>query len=323
MSLKIGFIGGGGIAHTHIMGLQKLNDVEIVCVYDVNRENAAKVAEMTGAQIMDDAEQVLDPDRIDAVFLCTPQFARDNWDVIAARRGIHIFVEKPLGMDVEIVREKEKIIKHSGVIHCAGYCLRYLDTVQEAKSYLSGRQVHLIQAFRFGGSHPAEWWHQLDLSGGHLVDAVTHQVDMIRYLAGEFRTVHGTFGRASFDRMNTDGTIYDAGAVSFTMRDGAIGSITESCLSNYHSASDLKLFGPDFFVHLSNNGTTLTIIDDNQHVTRTSDMNPHHELDRAFVEAVTGRCRKAILSDYEDGLKTLSVTLAANRSAMEQTAIIL
>ncbi|GGD88432.1 Gfo/Idh/MocA family protein [Paenibacillus nasutitermitis] len=321
MSVKIGFIGVGGIAQYHIKGLQQIEGVEIVCVYDVNRENAARVAESTGAAVLNSAEEVLDPDVIDAVIICTPQFAREDLDEIAARRGIHLLVEKPLGLDMETVRRKEGIIRESGVIHSVGYCLRYLDTVQEARNYLLGRQAHLIQAYRFGGSHPAKWWHQLNMSGGHLVDAVTHQVDMIRYIAGEFLEVHAKFGRMSFDRVNPEGTIYDAGAISFIMEQGTIGSITESCQSPYHSASDVKLFGHDFFVHLSNNGATLQIMDERQNVTRTSKMDVYYEQSKSFIEAVASGSQSLILSNYNEGMHTLAVTLAANRSAEERIAV--
>ncbi|MCQ6559811.1 Gfo/Idh/MocA family protein [Paenibacillus mendelii] len=321
MSLKIGFIGVGGIASLHIESLKKIEDAEIVSIFDVNRENASKAAESTGAQVMDSAEDVLDPSRIDAVFICTPQFARGNLEELAATRGIHLFVEKPLGLNMEDVRRKERIILDAGIIHSVGYCLRYLDTVQQAKAYLHGRQAHLIQAYRFGGSHPAQWWHQLDMSGGHLVDAVTHQVDMIRYLAGEFHEVEAKFGRVSFDAQQKQGTIYDAGSITFSMEQGTIGSITESCFSVHHSASDVKLFGPDFFVHLSNNGFTLTIVDENQNETMTSTMEPYFEQCKTFIDAIARNTQESILSSYSDAARTLAVTLAANQSSLEHTAL--
>ncbi|UVI28540.1 Gfo/Idh/MocA family protein [Paenibacillus spongiae] len=321
MSLRIGFIGVGGIASLHIESLKRIDEAEIVSVYDVSPENAANAAERTGAQVMDSAEDVLDPGRIDAVYICTPQFARGNLEELAAKRGIHLFVEKPLGLNVEEVLQKEKAILESGIIHSVGYCLRYLDTVQQAKAYLNGRQAHLIQAYRFGGSHPARWWHQLDMSGGHLVDAVTHQVDMIRYLAGEFQEIEAKFGRVSFDRQQAQGTIYDAGAITFSMEGGTIGSITESCLSVHHSSSDVKLFGPDFFVHLSNNGFTLTIVDENQNETVTSAVEPYFEQSKAFIDAIIRHTQEPVLSSYSDAARTLAVTLAANRSSVEHTAL--
>jgi len=321
MSIRIGFIGLGDIANLHIQGLQRIEGADIVAVYDLNRDKAVNAAERTGAQVMDSAEQVLDPERIDAVYICTPQFARGNLEETAALRGIHLFVEKPLGLDLGEVRRKEKAILEAGIVHSVGYCLRYLDTVQQARAYLQDRKPHLIQAYRFGGTHPAEWWHRLDLSGGHLVDAATHQVDMIRYIAGEFSEVEGKFGRVSFDRMQSKGTIYDAGAISFVMEQGAVGSLTESCHSAYHIASDVKVFGHDFFIHLSGNGFGLTIVDDTGDETFTSALDPYFEQSKAFVEAVKTNTQEPILSSYSDGARTLAFTLAANRSAEQLNPI--
>src|SRR5690606_18489697 len=98
-------------------------------------------------------------------------------------------------------------------------------------------------------------------SGGHLADAVTHQVDMIRYLAGEYQSVSARFGYNSIPGLYPDATIADAGAVTFSLSSGAVGTITESCISPHHGASEVKIFGADFFVQLSGNGRVLTIID--------------------------------------------------------------
>lgn len=323
MTVRIGFIGVGGMAQHHIMTLRELDDVEIVSLFDINRELSVKTASEIGAAVQESADQVLDDKRIDAVFICTPQFARDKLEETAARRGIHIFVEKPLGLNLDTVRNKERMIREAGIINSAGYCLRYFDTVRKAKDYLHGKQVHLIQANRFNGSHPAKWWRTLNLSGGHFVDAVTHQVDLIRFISGEFHEVYANFGRTSIQRLDPDATIYDAGTVSFAMKSGVVGSVTESCMSAYHSGHDVKFFGHNFFVHLSNNGDTLTIIDDEQNLTQTSNLDCYREQNRTFVEAVRSGRQEKILCSYADGIRTLAVSLAANQSAAERRAVAL
>lgn len=321
MSIRIGFIGVGGIAQDHIRVLMKMEDTKIVSVFDLNADNARRAAEETGAEVMDSADQVLDKQRIDLVFICTPQFARGDLEVVAARRGIPFFVEKPLGVDAEVVRQKEQIIRETGIIHAVGYVLRYYDTVQQAKQYLQGRRPHLIQGIRIGGSHPAKWWKQLDMSGGHLVDTATHQVDMIRYLAGEIREVQAAFGRVSFDQMEPESTIPDAGAINFLMDSGAVGSLTETCLSPFYGSSDIKFFGPDFYVHLSQNGSHLTLIDNEQSLSVTAQSDPGYEQCRTLVDAVKSGNQSSILCDYADALQTLKVTLAANRSSAEQAGL--
>jgi predicted dehydrogenase len=159
------------------------------------------------------------------------------------------------------------------------------------------------------------------MSGGHLADAVTHQVDMIRFLAGEYRNVSAMFGHNSIKSVYPDATIADAGAVTFTLQSGAVGTITESCVSHYHSESEIKFFGHDFFVGLSGNGQVLTISDKDQQITVTSRLDPAYEQDKAFVEAVAAGSSDNILCRYADGKNTLAFTLAAHKSAEERGTI--
>lgn len=311
------------MAQHHIHTIKDIPNAEITTIFDVNRETAEKVAESIGASIAESAEAVLDPSKIDAVFICSPQFARGNLEEIAARKGIHLFAEKPLGLDLDAVRRKEQIVRESGVINSVGYCLRYLDTVQTAKEYLQGRSAHLIQVFRFGGIHSPRWWSQLDTSGGHLVDAVTHQIDMVRFVAGEFREVYAQFSQTSMKVLNPEATIYDAGAVTFSMESGAVGTLSESCVSRLHGGSEVKLFGPDFFVRLYDNGAKLSIVDGENSVELTSKVNPYLHQDRTFIEAVASGKQEGILSSYADGMRSLAVSLAANHSYAERRAIVL
>lgn len=321
MTVKIGMIGAGGIAQHHLAGLQRMEQAEVVNVYDVNHEAAKSMGDKVGARVAASVEDLLNPEEIDAVFICSPQFARDDLEEQAASKGIHMLVEKPLGLELSTVKRKEQAIRESGVIHSVGYCLRYFDTVQQAKTYLDGKTIHLVQAYRFGGAHPAPWWRQQHMSGGHLADAVTHQVDMIRFLAGEYRSVSAMFGHNSIQGVYPDSTIPDGGAVSFTLDSGAVGTITESCVSPHHSLSEIKFFGPDFFVELGGNGQVLTIVDKDQKVTITSRKDPTFEQDKTFIEAVASFSKSNILCPYDDGMKTLAFTLAAYKSAEERKTI--
>ncbi|MDF2721359.1 MAG: oxidoreductase [Paenibacillus sp.] len=314
MTVKIGMIGAGGIAQSHINQIVKVPNAKIVTIFDVNREGAEKVAAELGATVADSADALLNPNEIDAVFICVPQFARGDLEETAAKRGIPLFVEKPLGIDLETVKRKEQVIRETGILHSVGYVLRYYDSVQRAKQYLQDKTIHLIQIYRFGGSHPSFWWKQLNMSGGNLNDAVTHQIDMTRYIAGEFRNVYAQFGNNSIQGIYPEATIPDGGAVSFAMQNGAVGTLTESCISKLHSASEIKVFGPDYFLHLTGNGKNLTIKEKDQTETIESKLVASYEQDKAFIDAVASGSRDNILCTYSDGLRSLEVSLAAIRS---------
>lgn len=323
MSIRFGMIGAGGIARYHVKALSRIRNVSIASVFDINAEQASRIANETRATIAASADQLLDNKEIDAVLICSPQFARGQIEEIAASRNIHLLVEKPLGMNMEEVARKEQAIRESGVINSTGYCLRYLDTVQMAKQYLQGKQVHMVQVHRYGTAHPAKWWNELSMSGGFLVDAVTHQVDLVRYLVSEFSEVYASFGRNSIQELNPESTIYDGGALSFTLLNGAVGTLAESCVSPYYNGSEIKIFGPDYYLSLSANGTQITIIDEKQNITKTSKMDPYYEQDNRFVEAIVSGSSEQVLSSYEDASKTLAFTLAANQSFKERKGICL
>ncbi len=319
MSVRVGFIGVGRIAQAHMSALSSLENVRIVSVYDIDSARAHEVARTMHAKAFECADDVIDPNHIDALFVCSPPFARNDVEEVAARNGIHIFVEKPLGLDLAVVKRKERVINESGVINSVGYSLRYLDTVQKARSYLASKQVDLVMGYYFTRLHPPSWWRQLELSGGQFVDQSTHQVDLIRYLASDIAEVHAQFKQRSIHRSDPDATIYDVGTVSLQLKSGGIGTMILTCNNDYYIRSGLELMGHNFYVQID--GRSLKIIDEDREITEVSRVDSIVEQDQAFIQAVESGSQDRILSSYSESLRTLAVTLAANRSAEEHRPV--
>lgn len=317
--VRIGFIGVGGMAEAHMQSLQKLEHVELTAVYDINAERARQVGEAYGAEIYDSEQQLLDSGNIDALFICTPPFTRGSIEEQAALKGIHLLAEKPVGLDIETARRISKTIENAGIINSSGYCLRYLETVQKAKAYLADKQVNMVLAHRIGGLPPTKWFAQQDKSGGQMVEQSTHQVDLVRYLAGEFDLVQSIYAQRSIRDIDPDATIPDVGVVSFTLHSGAVGSFANSCVAHRYGRGDIEVYGPDYYLAID--GHKLTIIDAERNVTEECGTDFYMEQNRAFVEAVrTGR-QELVLGSYAEAVATLAVTLAFNESAEKQSSI--
>ncbi|CAG7641453.1 scyllo-inositol 2-dehydrogenase (NAD(+)) [Paenibacillus solanacearum] len=311
--VRIGFIGAGGMAEHHMKTLQKLEHAKLAAVHDVSSERARQIGKQYQMQVYDSSEQLLQSGMVDAVFICTPPFARDGIEESVARRGIHLLSEKPVGLDLEAARSKSRIIKESGIIHSSGYCLRYLESVQKAKAYLADKTVDMVLAYRIGSLPPTPWFRQMDKSGGQLVEQSTHQVDLIRYLAGEFREVHARYEQRAIRKEYPDATIPDVGIISFSLQSGAVGSFSTACMSKKFGRGDVELIGSDFYVAIK--GATLRIVDNSQELEEKLGAAYTLEQDKAFIEAVrTGR-QERVLCGYDEAVATLEVTLAANESA--------
>ncbi|UKS24685.1 Gfo/Idh/MocA family oxidoreductase [Paenibacillus sp. HWE-109] len=319
--VRIGFFGVGGMAEYHMKTLQQIEDAAITAVCDLNKARASEMANQFGAKTYETLEEMLDAGVIDALYICTPPFVREGIEEAAAARGIHLLSEKPIGLQMAEVRRKEQIIRESGIIHSSGYCLRYLDTVQQAKQYLADKQVDMVLAYRIGGMPDVGWWRLMDRSGGQLVEQSTHQVDLVRYLAGEFDFVEANYAQRHIQRNYPEATVYDVGIVSFGLRSGALGTISNTSLSRHVGRGDVEFFGHDFYVSVS--GMTLRIVDDTQDITVTSEMDFYLEQNRAFVAAVKSGRQELVLGDYSEAAVTLEVTLAANESAEAKRRIVI
>ncbi|WP_127578925.1 Gfo/Idh/MocA family protein [Paenibacillus koleovorans] len=323
MAVRIGFIGVGGIAEHHIKTLQKIEHAVVSAVYDINEARAREMAEKYGAEAFASAEALMDSGQVDALFVCTPPFARDGSGIEeqAARRGLHLLAEKPVGLSMAEVREKERVILESGIIHSSGYCFRYMDIVAQAKEYLADKEIAMVMAYRFGGLPGVRWWRMLEQSGGQLVEMATHQLDLIRYLAGDFQEVNAIHAQRHIRQIDPEATAYDVGTVSFTLRSGAIGNITSTSMAKYVGKGAVEIYGHNFF--LSVEGNVLRIVDDAQDITIKSKQDYYYEQDKAFVEAIrTGR-RELVLSTFSEAAETLAVTLAANESAGSRQTVVL
>lgn len=320
MTVKVGFIGAGTIAELHLKALAKVENAKVSAIFDVNQERAQQISDTYGAVAYESAEALLDSGEVDAVFICTPPFARDGLEEAAVARSIHLLAEKPVGLQLEQARRKEQLILESGLIHSSGYCLRYLDIVQKAKEYLQGKQVDLVLAYRIGSAPPLSWWSKLELSGGQLVEQSTHQLDLIRYVVGEFHSVHAFHDvRSSMLKIDPDATAYDVGTVSFELKSGAVGNITSTSVSKYVGRGEVEIFGDGFYVSL--NGGTLHIIDDSQDITIKGREDYYYKQDKAFIEAVSQKDQSLVLGSYSEAVTTLAVTLAANESAASKNRV--
>ncbi len=92
-----------------------------------------------------------------------------------------------------------------------------------------------------------------------------------------------------------------------------------TCNNDYYIRSGLELMGHNFYVQID--GRSLKIIDEDREITEVSRVDSIVEQDQAFIQAVESGSQDRILSSYSESLRTLAVTLAANRSAEEHRPV--
>lgn len=317
--VKVGFIGVGGIAGVHLNILSKMEDVEIKAICDVNPLTLKRRAEEFDVRACyEDYREMLDREELDAVYICVPPFAHADMEEKAADKGLHMFIEKPVELRMENAIRKHEVIKKTGVIASVGYCARYLDISDRVRELLKDRRVELVLGYFMGGAPGTPWWRQRDKSGGQLVEQTTHMVDIARYFVGDVEAVSGTF--VSLTKPSPDWTIDNASILTLYFENGAIGSITSACMLGQGFKTGLDLFARNCIVEFTYGGIRIREPGSSPQEIKAR-VNMYYEENRAFIDAVKTGDSSLIRSPYEDAVKTLEATLAADISARERRVV--
>jgi myo-inositol 2-dehydrogenase / D-chiro-inositol 1-dehydrogenase len=312
MPVRLGFVGAGGIAGAHMNALEKVENAKIVAFADLDESRARRAAERFGAAPYTDYREMLANEDLQAVYVCVPPMAHADAEILAAQRGLALFIEKPVALNVGKAREIQAAIEENGVISSVGYHWRSYDLTDRVRAELSTRTVGLVMGYWLGGLPGVPWWRRMDGSGGQMVEQTTHIVDLARYLVGEITSVCAAYAlRAMQDTQDLD--VPDVGTMTIRFENGAVGHIANTCLLQMGYTTGLNILTRDLVVE-HRAGTVKLIRKDETTELRTK-VNPTLVEDQTFIDAVESGDPSRIRSPYADAVRTLAVTLAANRSA--------
>ncbi|HPP77914.1 Gfo/Idh/MocA family oxidoreductase [Methanospirillum sp.] len=92
--MDVGVIGSGMMGQNHVRVYSELREVDSVVIYDVNADQAKKVASIHNADIAHTYEELFH--RVDAVSLCVPTPFHYDVAMKVINAGIHMLIEKPI-----------------------------------------------------------------------------------------------------------------------------------------------------------------------------------------------------------------------------------
>lgn len=307
----IGLIGAGNIAGRHAGTLASMEDVRIAAVADALLDRAAALASRCGATAYADYREMIERERLDAVYICLPPFAHGAPEALAVARGLPFFVEKPLATDLETAERIGRAVAEHGLTTAVGYHWRYLDTIEEAQARLRERPARLALGYWLDGTPPVPWWVKQAESGGQMVEQTTHIFDLARLLVGEVERVYAAgarLERPDFPQADVD----DVTSATLYFASGAVGTIASTCLLNWPHRIGLHLFSEGMAIELSEFEIMIDI--GQGRPVRRAEGDPFLREDRTFVDAVQGKPNH-IRAPYAEALATHRLTLAATRSA--------
>ena len=203
--LGIGFIGGGFITRFHIQSLIGVRDCDVVGVMSRTRQSAeesAKLARTTGvgdASAYDTITDMVADPKIDALWICSPNFTRiETFEEIAeaviSGKGklVGVTCEKPLGRNVAEAKKVLELTQRAGLLD--GYLENqvFAPSVTRGKEIIwargaatTGRPYLARAAEEHSGPHMPWFWEGELQGGGVLNDMMCHSVEEARFMLTE------------------------------------------------------------------------------------------------------------------------------------------
>ncbi|MFH1732253.1 MAG: Gfo/Idh/MocA family oxidoreductase [Planctomycetota bacterium] len=338
--IKLGMIGMGGMGCSHARAIAKMEDVEIVTVCDLIEKKAQAIGEQVGAKWCTDYHDLLD--EVDAVWVCTEPFNRRDVVTTAAAAGKDIFTEKPICRQLADADAMLAAAEETGVKYMLGYCLRFWQPYRVLHDTLaSGELGDLVNCWTrryMPWDASSIWYGQQDKSGGVMLDFGSHDIDWLRWLGGDVKTVFGKTFRVR-ETMHAD----EHGQVLMLFESGGMGTADDSWSSSLNESSlgvigtkGAMIVGSDNVVRKKLAGGEQEIVD----VEAATDIDPEGRLGKkdeaGEIHAVETRNEtiqehffRCIREDIEpitpatDGRKTLLTVLALHESARRGASVAL
>jgi predicted dehydrogenase len=305
----VGLVGAGSVAARHAATLARFPDVDVTAVADPAQDAAARLAGKCDAAAYASAESMLDRERLDAVYICVPPFAHGAPEEAVITRDLPFFVEKPLGIDLDVAERVADRVADVGLVTGTGYHWRCLDITARARELLDANPARLALGTWFDRVPPVPWWIRQDRSGGQVVEQLTHVIDLARFLLGEVVSVSAAGAQSG--HCGGDADIDDVTVATAQFASGALGTFAATCLLDRRQDTALRTVSP---------GMALTVSEDLLVVDGPVEQEVHLpkeeakvQVDREFIDAVQGR-REATRAPYGEALRSHRVACAIAES---------
>lgn len=188
--VRVGLIGLGALGKVHAQNLMfRIPNAELtaVCTRTQSKLDEIKEAWQTPETYTDFAE-MLNRAPLDAVVIVSPTNAHLQHVRMAVEKGLHIFIEKPTGLNVEECEEIEQLAKRNGTVFAVGFMRRFDPSYLDVKRRMDEGEIGAPIFFR-GYSLDATWEGEkqairAEANGKWFLDMGVHDYDLALWYLG-------------------------------------------------------------------------------------------------------------------------------------------
>jgi myo-inositol 2-dehydrogenase / D-chiro-inositol 1-dehydrogenase len=181
--MRIAQLGAGRIGKMHFGMLVEIVDPEWLMIADLDPALAESAAAGTAASVASVEDAIAGAD---ALVIAASSSAHPTLIRAGIARGIPIFCEKPLAVDLPETQRLVDEIEESGILFQLGFQRRFDSGYREARRLVESGELGRLYVVRLAG-HDPEPPHEayIAASGGLFNDFTVHDFDITRFLTGQ------------------------------------------------------------------------------------------------------------------------------------------
>ena len=197
MALKVLMV---GYAHVHAPGYTEqllkrqaeAGDVKLLGILDENEERGRYYANKYNLRFFRSVSEALE-EKPDAFIINSETVKHSAYVKLAAEDNIHVFCEKPIGVNLKDALDIGAVVKRRGIKFTTGFNARFNPENIKAREIVSSGELGKINVVRVRVAHSAaidkwfkgwsEWFTVEEMAGGGgFLDLCIHGADLLRYI---------------------------------------------------------------------------------------------------------------------------------------------
>lgn len=209
--MEVLLVGCGSIGRRHLRNLIALNQVKKIFVYSKVKNCLSGLKDKSKVSLVESLDDI----QADLAIIANETYKHVDTALMLVRKGIHLFIEKPLSHSLSIkLNLLKKIISQNKVKLGVGYNLRFLGAIKFVKTILSQRilgDIYFVKievgqylpSWRSGRNYQVSYSASKSRGGGVALD-LSHEIDYMRYFFGDPHSFKAVKAKVSDLKIDSD-----------------------------------------------------------------------------------------------------------------------
>ncbi len=248
--VRICMVGAGRVGKNHSRAITKhIASGKVVALVDPMPEVRAETAREFGIeQQFDTLEMALEKSDFEAVVITTPTPTHSPLTALAAEHKKHVFLEKPMALNLEECDAINAVVAKNKVILQLGFMRRFDPEMEAANQRVQAGEIGtpmMIKTNTHGPGLPPPWARDLKTSNGMLAEVNSHDWDTARWFMGSnYLRVYTEVANFKGPANNVDTpNFYDNVLVNIKFENNGLGLISGVCPCGYGYDARIEIIG--------------------------------------------------------------------------------